>query len=307
MEKLSIVLPVYNEASNVHNIADKLGQLETPIFEILWVNDGSVDSTIEEIRKLHHADERHTYIDLSRNFGQQIAISAGLDHCAGDLVVIMDADGQDPPELIDELVRKINMGYDVVFARRVNRQGESVWKKMSAKWFYKLLNRWVPFDMPRDVGDFRIINRKMLEAIRQMPEKNKFLRGQMAWAGFKQSYIEYNRPARVAGVSHYPNRRMWRLAWDAITAYTDVPLKMISWLGIIVTLFALGVMVYALYSRYILNDYVQGWTSLIIAVMFVGGIQMIAIGIIGSYMHRTHQNTLNRPLYFINEHSLKKS
>lgn len=302
--KVSVILPVYNEADNIKTLAGLLEDLSTTIYEIIWVNDGSSDSTLEVVKNLGQHDPKHKYIDLSRNFGQQIALSAGLDNCQGDLVVLMDADGQDPPQMIDLLVQKIMQGFDVVYAKRTHREGESWWKKLSARLFYKVLNSWVPFDLPMDVGDFRIMNRKVVEAIKLMPERNKFLRGQIAWAGFKQTHITYHRPSRLAGQTAYPTHKMWKLAWNAITAFTDVPLKMISWLGTLVTFFSLAVMIYALYSRFILNDYVQGWTSLIIAVMFVGGIQMIAIGIIGSYMHRTHQNTLHRPLYFINEHNL---
>ncbi len=304
---VSIIIPVYNENLNVATLAKAFDQIKetVPISEVIWINDGSTDNTLEIIRTLCDDQISHKFIDLSRNFGQQIAIQAGLDFCSGKYAVIMDGDGQDPPELIEALYKKILTGFDVVYARRVNREGESWVKKKTASWFYKLMDNWVSFKLPRNVGDFRICSRKVIEAIKRMPERNKFIRGQMAWIGFKQTYLDYHRPPRLKGTSHYPTKKMWRLAWDAITAYTDFPLKLITWLGITVTVFAFLVMLYALYSRYILNDFVQGWTSLMIAVMFVGGIQMIAIGIIGAYMHRTHQNTLQRPLYFINEQNVR--
>ena len=303
---ISVVIPVFNESANVQLLADRLEGLETKLYEVIWVNDGSRDDTLEVIKNISAQDGLHKYIDLSRNFGQQIAFAAGLDYCTGDHVVFMDGDGQDPPELIEELTDKINEGYDIVYARRVSREGESMAKKVTARWFYRILNSWVPFELPADVGDFRIINKKVINALREMREQHKFLRGQLAWMGFNQGEVTYHRPDRARGKTQYTLSKMWKLAWDAITVFSDVPLKLITWLGVIVTLFAFGVMSYALYSRFILQDFVQGWTSIIIAVMFVGGIQMIAIGIIGSYMHRTHQNTLRRPLYFVKETFLDK-
>jgi dolichol-phosphate mannosyltransferase len=301
---ISVVIPVFNEGPNVDTLARQLDVLDLPIREIIWVNDGSTDDSLQRIKAMVESEGKHKYIDLSRNFGQQIATQAGLDFANGDYVVIMDADGQDPPELIQQLYEKAQEGYDVVYAQRVKRKGDSWYKRLTASLFYRIFNASVPFKLPYDTGDFRICSHKVIEAIKQMPERNKFLRGQIAWVGFKQTALEFERSPRSQGVSNYPSKKMWRFAWDAITAFTDVPLKLVTWLGILVTIFAFLVMMYALYSRFILHDFVQGWTSLMIAVMFVGGVQMIAIGIIGSYMHRTHQNTLQRPLYFINDQNV---
>jgi dolichol-phosphate mannosyltransferase len=307
--KLSIVIPIYNEEENIDSLINRLRTVVAQMqisCEYIFVNDGSKDHSFQLIKNLALADPAIKYIDFSRNFGHQIAVSAGLDLAAGDRVAIIDADLQDPPELIIEMFAKMDQGYEVVYAKRNNRNGESWLKKFTAKVFYRILKSITSVKIPVDTGDFRIIDRKVVNVLNQMPEHNKFLRGQISWIGFKQTYVEYNRNVRQAGSTGYTYKKMIRLALDGITSFSNFPLKVASICGFVVSGIAFIVMIYALYSRYIIKDYVEGWTSTIISVLFLGGIQLISIGIIGEYISRLSENARNRPLYIINETNIKK-
>jgi dolichol-phosphate mannosyltransferase len=268
------------------------------------VNDGSKDNSISLIRKLVDNDPTVRYIDLSRNFGHQIAVSAGLDLARGKAVVIIDADLQDPPELITPLYQKLKEGYEVVYAKRRLREGESVAKKFTAKLFYRILARITSVEIPVDTGDFRIISRKVVEALRQMPEQNKFLRGQISWIGYRQTFVEYDRSERAGGETGYTYRKMIRLALDGITAFSDAPLKAATFMGFSVSMIAFLVMLYTLYSRFIIHDYQPGWPSLMISILFLGGVQLVAVGIIGEYISRLSANVRRRPLYLIADTNL---
>ena len=307
--KLSIVIPIYNEEENIDSLINRLRTVVAQMkisCEYIFVNDGSKDHSFQLIKNLALADPAIKYIDFSRNFGHQIAVSAGLDLAAGDRVAIIDADLQDPPELIIEMFAKMDQGYEVVYAKRNNRNGESWLKKFTAKVFYRILKSITSVKIPVDTGDFRIIDRKVVNVLNQMPEHNKFLRGQISWIGFKQTYVEYDRKVRQAGSTGYTYKKMIRLALDGITSFSNFPLKVASICGFVVSGIAFIVMIYALYSRYITKDYVEGWTSTIISVLFLGGIQLISIGIIGEYISRLSENARNRPLYIINETNIKK-
>jgi len=307
--KLSIVIPIYNEEENIDSLINRLRTVVAQMqisCEYIFVNDGSKDHSFQLIKNLALADPAVKYIDFSRNFGHQIAVSAGLDLAAGDRVAIIDADLQDPPELIIDMFAKMDQGYEVVYAKRNNRNGESWLKKFTAKVFYRILKSITSVKIPVDTGDFRIIDRKVVNVLNQMPEHNKFLRGQISWIGFKQTYVEYNRNVRQAGSTGYTYKKMIRLALDGITSFSNFPLKVASICGFVVSGIAFIVMIYALYSRYIIKDYVEGWTSTIISVLFLGGIQLISIGIIGEYISRLSENARNRPLYIINETNIKK-
>jgi glycosyltransferase involved in cell wall biosynthesis len=307
--KLSVVIPIYNEEENIDSLINRLRTVVAQMqisCEYIFVNDGSKDHSFQLIKNLALADSAVKYIDFSRNFGHQIAVSAGLDLAAGDRVAIIDADLQDPPELIIEMFAKMDQGYEVVYAKRNNRNGESWLKKFTAKVFYRILKSITSVKIPVDTGDFRIIDRKVVNVLNQMPEHNKFLRGQISWIGFKQTYVEYNRNVRQAGSTGYTYKKMIRLALDGITSFSNFPLKVASICGFVVSGIAFIVMIYALYSRYITKDYVEGWTSTIISVLFLGGIQLISIGIIGEYISRLSENARNRPLYIINETNIKK-
>lgn len=308
---LSVVIPVYNEEANVQLLYQRLVAVVVGLnlteTELVFVNDGSTDNTIDTIKSLPKSTVNVRYLDLSRNFGHQIAVTAGLDQCKGDLVVIIDADLQDPPELIAEMVEKAKSGYDVVYARRTKRQGESLLKRATAKYFYRLLARITSVDIPIDTGDFRIITRRVVDALRQMPEREKFLRGQIAWIGFNQTYIEYEREERQAGSTGYTWRKMLRFALDGITSFSNFPLKMATISGFVMSFVSFLLMLYALYSRFILKVYEPGWTSLMLSVLFIGGIQLVSIGIIGEYIGRISNNVKQRPLYLIKDSSNKES
>lgn len=302
---LSIVIPVFNEKDNIQPLYDRLVAvvkgLQFPASEVVFVNDGSSDETLAVIKALPTTELTVNYIDLSRNFGHQIAVTAGLDHCKGDLVVIIDADLQDPPELISQMIAKAKEGFDVVYARRIARKGETALKKGTAKLFYRVLASITSVDIPIDTGDFRVVTRRVVNALKQMPEREKFLRGQIAWIGFNQTYVEYEREERLAGSTGYTWRKMLRFALDGITSFSNFPLKMATIMGFVVSFISFLLMLYALYSRFILKVYEPGWTSLMLSVLFIGGIQLIAIGIIGEYVGRISNNVKQRPLYLVKE------
>lgn len=306
---ISVVIPIYNEEANLTTLFVRLKRVLDELdvaYELIFVNDGSTDQSLQMIRDLALVHQSVKYIDFSRNFGHQIAVSAGLEKSRGEAVVIIDADLQDPPELIEQLYKKMKEGYEVVYAKRKDRKGEDVLKRSTAKLFYRLLSRITTISIPLDTGDFRIIHRKIVDILLMMPEKNKFLRGQISWIGFRQTFIEYNREERKAGHTGYTYRKMLRFALDGITAFSDFPLKVVTYFGLLVSGFAFIVTLYALYSRFILKDYVQGWTSLMISLLFIGGVQMIAIGIIGEYLSRINSNIRNRPLYIIRDSNIEE-
>ena len=301
---ISVIAPLYNEELNIPVIYERLTKVLGSIsnsYEILFINDGSKDRSLSLVKELSAKDQHVKYIDFSRNFGHQIAVSAGLDHVQGEAVVIIDSDLQDPPELIAEMYAKFKQGYEVVYAKRRNRKGEGAFKKLTASVFYRLLSKMTSIDIPLDTGDFRIMDRKIVEVLKAMPEKDKFIRGQVSWAGFNQSFVEYDRDERMAGETGYPLRKMMKFAMDGITGFSNVPLKIVSWFGFMVSIFAFLTIIYTLISKYVLNNAVLGWSSVMISVLFIGGIQLIAIGIIGEYLARMNANIRDRPLYVIKE------
>lgn len=304
---LSIIIPIYNEQDNINKLYDRLLKVILQIntsTEFIFINDGSKDNSIDLIKSLAEKDQRVKYINFSRNFGHQIAVTAGLDKAIGDRIVIIDADLQDPPELIIDMYNKMDEGYEVVYAKRKARKGESWLKKFTAKMFYRILKSITSVNIPVDTGDFRIMDRKIVDALKHMPEQQKFLRGQISWIGFNQTYIEYERDERNAGETGYTYIKMIRFALDGITSFSNFPLKFASICGFVVSGIAFIVMLYALYSRFISKDYIEGWTSIIISVLFLGGIQLISIGIIGEYISRLSANVRNRPLYIIRESNI---
>lgn len=305
---ISVIAPVYNEELNIPIIYDRLTQVLSSIsnsYEILFINDGSKDRSLAITKDLSEKDPHIKYIDFSRNFGHQIAVSAGLDHVQGEAVVIIDSDLQDPPELIKEMYAKYQQGYEVVYAKRKNRKGEGAFKKLTASIFYRILSKMTSINIPLDTGDFRIMDRKIVEVLKDMPEKDKYIRGQVSWAGFNQSFVEYDRDERMAGETGYPLRKMIKFAMDGITGFSNVPLKIVSWFGFLVSIFAFLTILYTLLSKFVLNNTVPGWSSVMISVLFIGGIQLIAIGIIGEYLARMNANIRDRPLYIIRDSNIK--
>lgn len=306
--KLSIIIPIYNEQGNIDRLINRLKGVVSLLnieCEYIFINDGSKDDSINIIKNLAKIDSSVKFINFSRNFGHQIAVTAGLDKSKGDRIVIIDADLQDPPELIIEMFKKMDDGYEVVYAKRKARKGESWMKKITARMFYRILKAITSVNIPVDTGDFRIVDRKIVDVLKQMPEQQKFLRGQISWIGFNQTYVEYERDERNAGETGYTYKKMIRLALDGITSFSNFPLKFASICGFVVSGIAFLVGLYALYSRFISGDYVEGWTSIIISVLFLGGIQLISIGIIGEYISRLSSNVRNRPLYIINDSNIE--
>lgn len=306
--QLSIIIPIYNEQGNIDRLINRLkgviAQLNVTC-EYVFINDGSKDDSINIIKNLAAIDPSVKFINFSRNFGHQIAVTAGLDKCIGDRIVIIDADLQDPPELIIDMYKKMDEGFEVVYAKRAARKGESWMKKFTARMFYRILKSITSVNIPVDTGDFRIMDRKIVDVLKQMPEQQKFLRGQISWIGFNQTYVEYERDERFAGETGYTYKKMIRFALDGITSFSNFPLKFATICGFVVSGIAFLVMLYALYARFISRDYIEGWTSIIISVLFLGGIQLISIGIIGEYISRLSSNVRNRPLYIINDTNIE--
>lgn len=306
---LSVIIPSYNEERNVGIMHERLTKTLSEItdsYEMIFVNDCSKDQTLLRIKELAEKDSHVKYLSFSRNFGHQIAVSAGLDFCTGEAVVIIDGDLQDPPELISKMYERYKEGYKVVYAKRKTRDGETWFKKATAKIFYRLLASMTSIDIPVDVGDFRLIDRVIVEHLRNMPEKSKYIRGQIAWIGYKQTFVEYHRDARLYGTTNYPLKKMLRFALDGITAFSDKPLKIASGLGIFSAIVSLLALVYALVSHFCFHATITGWTSLILSVLFIGGVQLITIGIIGEYIARINNDVRNRPLYILDEKNIDK-
>lgn len=306
---ISIIIPIYNEQEVIPELYERLESSVSKLtqnYEFIFINDGSKDESFLELLKLTKINDRVFYLNFSRNFGNQIAVTAGLDSCRGKAVVIIDGDLQDPPELIPELFAKYKEGYEVVYAKRAEREGESFFKKITAKLFYRIMKKLTSIDIPLDTGDFRLMDRKIVDYLKKMPEQNKFLRGQIAWLGFNQTQVIFNRSKRKHGKTGYPLKKMFKFAIDGITSFSDKPLLLVSQLGFIISFITFIVIIYAIYSHYILNITITGWTSLIISSMFIGGVQLISIGIIGEYISRINKNIINRPMYIIKSSNLEE-
>ena len=307
--EISAIIPSYNEQDNVGLMYERMTKTLSkisPDYEIIYINDCSKDQTLLRIKELAAKDTHVKYLSFSRNFGHQIAVSAGLDYCSGKAVVIIDGDLQDPPELIEQMYEKYKEGYKVVYARRTSREGETWFKKATAKIFYRLLASMTSIDIPVDVGDFRLIDQVIVKHLRNMPEKSKYIRGQISWIGYKQTFVNYHRDARIYGKTNYPLRKMLRFALDGITAFSDKPLKIASGLGIVAAIVSLLALVYALVAHFCFNSTITGWTSLILSVLFIGGVQIITIGIIGEYIARINNDVRNRPLYILEENNMEE-
>ena len=302
--EISIVVPLYNEEKNIRLMHDRLVSSILKItsnFEIIYVNDGSKDNSFLELVKLSNEDERVKYINFSRNFGHQIAVTAGLDYSKGAAVVIIDGDLQDPPEVIQEMYAKHKEGFEVVYGQRLKRKGDNFFKKITAKYFYRILKKITSINIPLDTGDFRLIDQKIVKDLKNMPEQNKFLRGQIAWLGYRQTSVFFERDERKFGETGYPFSKMLKFALDGITGFSDVPLQFVTKTGIFISFISFLVILYAIFSHFILERTITGWTSLIISSMFIGGVQLISVGIIGEYISRINKNVQNRPLYIVSE------
>jgi dolichol-phosphate mannosyltransferase len=302
---LTVVVPCYNEEAVIEEthrrLSTTLSGLDGLDYEILYVDDGSRDRTPDILAHLAARDRCVRVLELSRNFGHQIAVTAGIEHAAGDAVVLIDADLQDPPELIEEMVRRWRDGYHVAYGVRIDRDGESRFKLMTARGFYRLMARLTDTEIPLDTGDFRLMDRKVVDAMAAMPERDRFVRGLVSWTGFRQVGVPYRRAARFAGSSKYPLGKMLRFAMDGIASFSVKPLTLATWAGFVASAFALLGIGYALAMRLFTNNYVPGWTALMIAVLFIGGVQLIALGIMGEYVGRIYGEAKRRPLYLLRE------
>ena len=302
---VSIVVPVYNEESVLpefyRRTVSVMESIPEGAFEIIFVNDGSEDETPSIIKKLHQNDKRVKLISFSRNFGHQIAISAGLRYAKGDAVIIIDVDLQDPPELIPKMIDKWKDGYEIVYALREKREGEAFFKKITAYMFYRLLRIMTNEDLKNDSGDFRLLGRKAVNVFNQLNERNRYVRGLTHWIGFKQCQIAYSRKERFSGHTKYTYRKMFKFAFDAIISFSHLPLRIASYFGLFVSFACFLYLIYTILLKLLTDAPIGGWTSLMTAILFVGGIQLVTIGIIGEYIGRIFDESKNRPLYIIDE------
>jgi polyisoprenyl-phosphate glycosyltransferase len=301
MKTISLVVPFYNEGKTVLDFFEKIfpivDKIESYVFEFVCVDDGSDDNTYSNLLKVK--DKRIKIIQLSRNFRKEAAITAGIDFATGDAVIPIDADLQDPPKLISTMLQKWEEGFEIVLAKRKNRLSDSWLKRNSAKYFYKIHNWLADYELPENIGDFRLIDRVVVEALKKLPERQRFMKGLFAWVGFKSTTIEYDRPKRISGTTKWNKWKLWNFALDGITSFSTLPLRIWSYLGV---LFALSAFLYGgwIALRTIISGVdLPGYASLLIAILFIGGIQLIGIGVIGEYLGRTYQETKQRPIYIV--------
>lgn len=300
----SIVIPVYNEEEvlaetykRLKKVMDSTGEK----YELLFVNDGSKDRSAAIIKDFCQRDPNVRLLNFSRNFGHQLAITAGMDYASGEAVVVIDADLQDPPEVILEMIAKWKAGCDVVYGKRVKRKGETFFKKFTAALFYRLLRRMTDVDMPVDAGDFRLLDRTVCEEIKKMREKSRYIRGLVSWVGFRQETVEYVREERWAGETKYPLRKMLKFAMDAVTSFSYKPLKLATYVGFILSLSSFLYLLVVLYQKLFTNNVVPGWASIMTINLFFNGVILIILGIIGEYIGRIYEETKDRPLYIVKE------
>lgn len=306
LELLSIIVPVYNEADGIREFNRRLLAVlrSLPFFsEVVYVNDGSKDGTLEILRSLSAEYDNIAVVDLSRNFGKEIALTAGLDHACGDAVVIIDADLQDPPELIPDLIRMfVESGADVTYGQRTSRSGESLMKRLTAHLFYRVMNRISGIEMPIDTGDFRLMNRRAVSAMLQFREHHRFMKGLFAWIGFRQIAYRYDREPRFAGDSKFNYWHLWNFSLEGLTSFTIVPLKIATYVGALTATFAALYGMAIVIRTLIWGNPVAGYPSLLVVMLFLGGLQLITLGIIGEYLGRVFNESKQRPLYFVQEY-----
>lgn len=300
----SIIIPVYNEEDNLEILFQRLegvlNQLSIP-YEIICIDDGSKDKTIQKLIDHHKRNSAIKVIHLSRNFGKEIALTAGLDYASGDAVIPIDADLQDPPELIENLIEKWQEGYDIVYARRRSRQGESWLKKLTALTFYRVISKLSRVSIPENVGDFRLLDRRVVDTLRKMPERTRFMKGMFAWVGYKQTSILFDREPRWKGKTTWNYWKLWNFAIDGITSFSTIPLRIWSYLGLIISMACLLYAFFLVVRTIIFGIDVPGYASLMVAILFLGGVQLISLGVIGEYLGRVYEEVKARPLYVVRE------
>ena len=302
--ELSIVVPVFNEALNLNYLCERLVQVLSQLnttYEIILINDGSRDDTLKVALECKSIYPQILIIDLARNFGKDIALSAGLDYARGQAVIPIDADLQDPPELIEKLLEKWHEGYDVVCATRKKRSGESWLKRVTANGFYKIISKLSAITILENTGDFRLLDRKVVEAIRQLPERTRFMKGLFAWVGYRQTTIYFEREPRFAGKTKWNYWKLWNFALDGIIGFSSIPLKVWSYFGLLIAFLSITYAGFLTLRTLIFGIDVPGYASLMVSILFLGGVQLIAIGVLGEYMSRIYEETKQRPLYLVRE------
>jgi glycosyltransferase involved in cell wall biosynthesis len=302
---ISVVVPAFNEAPGLEIFHHRLLQAMTEVekWEVVYVNDGSTDATLAVIEALHRTDDRVALVSLSRNFGKETAITAGLDHAAGDAVVVIDADLQDPPEVIPALIAQWLGGFDMVYAKRRGRAGDSWLKRWTAKRFYRLMQSTGDLKIPEDTGDFRIMSRRVVDAVRQLREQHRFMKGLFAWVGYPTTFVLYDRDPRCSGVSKWSYWKLWNLALEGITSFTVMPLKWATYVGLGIALLSVIYAVQVIVKTLIIGNPVAGYPSLMTVVLFLGGVQLMFLGVIGEYLGRVFNETKQRPLYLVERYS----
>lgn len=309
-KKVTIMIPAYNEEEVLDTLYERLSTVLSSIynydFEMLFINDGSKDNTLPIIKRLREKDQRISIIDLSRNFGKEIAMIAGFDFASGDAVIIIDADLQDPPELIPAMIQYWENGYDDVFAKRKSRAGESFLKKKTSEVFYKTLQKLSRIPIQEDTGDFRLLDRRCIDALKKMRETQRYTKGMFSWIGFNKKEILFDRDSRFAGETKWNYFKLFELAVEGITSFTITPLRFSAAFGCIISILAFIYMIWVIIKTLIYGDTVVGYPSLMTVILFIGGIQLISIGIIGEYLGRIFNETKKRPLYFVNEYNNEK-
>lgn len=310
MKKITILVPAYNEEQVIKKLYDRIIKVIDVIqnydFEILLVDDGSKDNTLNIIKYYRNIDKRISYINLSRNFGKEVAMVAGLDYSTGDAVVIMDADLQDPPELIPKMIELWEKGYDDIYAKRISRDGETWFKMWSSKLYYKILQKVTRIQLQKDTGDFRLLDRRCVEALKKLRETQRYTKGMFSWIGYNKKEILFNRDPRVAGKTKWNYLRLVDLAIEGITSFTTFPLRLSSFLGVMVSIFSFIYMAIVIVKTLAFGEKIQGYPSLMVVLLFLGGVQLISMGIIGEYVGRIFNETKKRPLYFIDEYNNEK-
>lgn len=307
---LSVVVPAYDEAAVLPEFHRRTAAVLDGLplaAEIVYVNDGSRDGTLALLQSLHATDPRVTLVNLSRNFGKEIALSAGLDHARGDAVVVIDADLQDPPELIPEMLRRWREGYDVVYARRVAREGETAVKRLTAHLFYRLIQRVGRVKIPEDAGDFRLLSRRAVDALGRLRERHRFMKGLFAWIGFRQIALPYRREPRHAGASKWNYLKLWNLAIEGLTSFTIVPLKIATYVGLSASVVAFLYAIWIVFKTLVYGETVQGFPTLMVVILLLGGLQLMTLGIMGEYLGRMFNETKQRPLYLLDDYQPSRS
>lgn len=310
MKKISVIIPAYNEEESLPILYDRMKKLMDSMnnyeFEILFINDGSKDNTIDKIKQMRIADNRICYVDFSRNFGKEIAMIAGLDYAKGDCVIFMDADLQDPPELIPELVKYWEEGYDDVYAKRRSRKGETWLKKFTSKMYYKLLQKLTKVEIQKDTGDFRLLDRRCVNALKMLRESQRNTKSMFSWIGYKKKEVLYDREPRVAGSTKWNYLKLIDLAIDGITSFTIAPLKFSTLVAIPTFMMLFIYFIYVIIKCFVVDQPIQAFQAIILLILFFSGVQILLFGIVGEYLGRIFNETKNRPLYLVNEYNGEK-